>query len=205
VTVAGVSVSISSCIRIETMIRRNTRRSNNRSSSQFNRLQQQIASLKRSTNDNIVRLRCPVDPPVYKTDAIYNRVIQLSVSTSGPITFAQLYTALGISISTLPAFSMAVTNLKAWGPAAADSFLQLNVLQTLPLAATPNPSYVRFEDYGTQGAKRSGISVQFPKLIRENWVINSIAPNSVPPPVIIISSIPTVLQFTVRLRLDGTT
>jgi hypothetical protein len=162
-------------------------------------MQQQIQSLKLSTSDNLVRLRCPVDPPVYKTDAIYTRVIQFSITAASTITYADLYTALGITSGSADDFSLAVTSVRLWGPAAADSFLQVDVVES-SLGGTP--TFVRFEDYGTQGARRSGIAVQFPKLIREQWAPS---PTNATTLLHVVSSIPTVLQFSVRLRLNGAT
>jgi len=67
-----------------------------------------------------------------------------------------------------------------------------------------NATFARFEDFGTQGAKRSGIAIQFPKLIREQWLANSVT--GVDTTILsIVSAIPTVVHFNVRLRFNAVT
>lgn len=166
----------------------------------MSKIKQQIAALKRASNDNIIRLRCPFDPPVYKTDAIYTRVVQVNSPAAVKLSYQSIYNALGIGGSgTSNDFSLAVTSARIWGPAAADSHLQIDVWES---TVSGNPTFARFEDYGTQGAKRPGISVQFPKLIREQWLANSVT--GVDTTIInVVSTIPTVAHFNVRLRFNA--
>lgn len=162
-------------------------------------MQQQISALKLSSNDNTVRLRCPFDPPVYKADAIYSRVVRLTIGTVPTnITYGTLKTALGLSPSSF--MDLAVTSLRVWGPAAPDSRLVVDVNQDDNPAGT---STVRFEDFGTQGAKRPGIAAQFSKTVRELWATDTSTDSLSLCFIQTPSASPVVAHFSVRLRLNS--
>jgi len=118
------------------------------------------------------------------------------------LSYLSIYNALGVGGGgTANDFSLAVTSARIWGPAAADSFLQVDVWES---TVSGNATFARFEDYGTQGAKRPGIAIQFPKLIREQWLANSVT--GVDTTILsIVSTIPTVVHFNVRLRFNAVT
>lgn len=144
---------------------RNRRAAPRRNNNALARVQNQLASMKLDLRMSSVRLRQIYDPPVYNDSATYNRTVRLLGNATATVTPAALYAAI---FSTATGFNVTikVTSISAWTNASADATIDISISETV---ATSGPPVSIYNDYGTQGAKRPSIHLQWSREVREIW------------------------------------